>query len=342
MIDVNGKLHSWSQSAKTSIFSPLSSYAFKQVLCGSDGFTALLQTNGSVWIRFSKDQAFVLINKGDLKRKTVSKLAVGANHVAALTTDGNMYTLGSNERGQCGIVELKDSPRDVPHLVSHASKFVDLATGLHHTIGITQDGQVIAFGYNKNLQLGLPQEWVQYSPPSIPMVPFGSYNEVRASEQQRFASKAWNDTTEYVTQYAHSLPATVDYFSRNGIKASRVVCGDDFTLIMDNQGKLYGFGDGGKGQLARKPARSFTPPTLIHRDPFGSGDPSFISSLSCGSDHCMAITKNGEIWSWGANTSGECGRKNRVFSPVPTKLDIQSSAPVVDVICSRHSSIFVL
>lgn len=283
-----------------------------------------------------------MINKGDLKRKTVQKLAVGSNHVAVLTTDGQLYTLGSNARGQCGIVELNQSPQDNPHLIPNSAKFVDIDTGCHHTVAVTQDGQVIAFGYNKNLQLGKPQEWVQYSPPAVPMVPFGSYNEVRNSEQQRFSAKNWNDTTEYVTQYAHSLPASVEYFTKQGIKASRVVCGDDFTMIIDKAGKLHGFGDGGRGQLARNPPRSHTKPTHIYREPFSVEDPAHISILSCGSSHCMAMLKNGEIWSWGANANGECAKQNRVFSPVPTLVPVQSPSPVENIICSKNASVFIL
>jgi len=342
-IDDSGKLHSWSQSQGVSPFAKLNGYSFKQVSCGSNGLVALLQTNGSAWIRFSKEEPFLLINKGDLKRKSVSQLAVGASHVAALTTDGSLYTLGSNDRGQCGIVELKDSPREVPHLVTwEASKFTDVAAGLYHTVAITADGNVVGFGYNKNMQLGKPQEWVQYRVPSIPMVPFGSYNEVRLSEQTRFNSKNWNDTTEYITQYAHSLPAAIDFFSKSTIKASRVVCGDNFTFVIDKEGKMYGFGDGSKGQLARKPPRAYTAPSLIHREPFDANGAANIDTLSCGSAHCIARMKNGDIWSWGWNINAECGRQTKAFTPTPTQVPVDANTNIQSVSCSKNCSIFIL
>jgi alpha-tubulin suppressor-like RCC1 family protein len=341
-IDTNGKLHSWSQTSSALLFKQLTGYSFKQVSCGKNGFVALLQTNGSVWIRFKKDEPFVLINKGDLKRKTVSKIAVGANHVAALTTDGKMYTLGSNERGQCGILELKDSPRDTPHLVEWKSNFTDISTGSHHTVAVTDDGKLVGFGYNKNLQLGKPQEWVHYSPPSLPFVPFGTYHEVRKSEQERFASKSWNDTTEYVTQYAHTNPAVIDFFQRNSIRVTRVECGDEFTFAFDESGNIYGFGDGGRGQLARNPPRSHVNPTVIHRAPFDDGGASNITTLSCGTSHCMAMTKSGELWSWGWNGQGECGRQSKVFTPMPVKVQLETKTPLVTVICSKNASVFIL
>lgn len=320
----------------------MSGYAFKQVSCGSNGLVALLQTNGSVWIRFSKGEPFTLINKGDLKRKSVSQLAVGSSHVAALTTDGLLYTLGSNERGQCGIVELKESPRDMPHLVSWTSKFSNVAAGLYHTVAVAEDGNVVGFGYNKNLQLGKSQEWVKYQPPSIPFVPFGSYNEVRQSEHARFNSKNWNDTTEYVTQYAHSLPAVIDYFAKSNIKAARVVCGDEFTFVIDREGKMYGFGDGSKGQLARKPARAYTPPTLIHREPFDANGAADINTLSCGSAHCVATMKNGDLWTWGWNTNGECARQTKAFTPTPTKIPLDPNTTLQSVTCTKGATVITL
>lgn len=345
-VDGSGKLLSWSQIQSLQIYEPLHGYAFKQVECGSDGFTAVLQTNGSIWVRFKADQPFTLINKGDLKRKSVSKLTVGAHHVAALTTDGCLYTIGSNERGQCGVQDLKQSPGDSPFQVSWAGKFKDVSAGLHHTVAVTEDGKVVSFGYNKNLQLGKPQEWVQYTPPSVPMVPFGTYAEVRESEQKRFKSKGWVDTTEYISQYAHSLPSVPEFFaSKSGeIKAARVACGDEFTFIMDESGQLYGFGDGSRGQLARKPARSFTPPSHIRREPFGHSisNPDNVVSLSCGSAHCMALLKNGDLWTWGQNLSGECARSNKVFTPVPIKITVDAEHPVANVICSKSATAIFL
>lgn len=323
-------------------FSKLSGYSFKQVECGSNGFVALLQTNGSVWIRFTPDTDFVLINKGDLRRKTVSKVTVGANHAAAITTDGSLYTIGSNERGQCGVQDLKQSPNDSPFLVSWPAKFTDVSTGLYHTAAVTNDGKVVTFGYNKNLQLGKPQEWVQYTPPSVPMVPFGSYAEVRESEQKRFNSKNWVDTTEYITQYAHTIPAVPEFFAKGEIQAARVICGDEFTFVLDKNGQLYGFGDGSRGQLARKPARSYTAPTAIRRDPFTTTPLDNISTISCGSAHCMALLKNGELWTWGHNLSGECARSNKLFTPVPTKIAVDSDHPVTNVTCTKSASVIYL
>lgn len=342
VVDASGKLHSWSKTNAPSPNTQLRSYSFKQVSCGSDGFVALLQTNGSIWIRFKTGDDFVLINKGDLRKKTVSKLSAGANHVAAITTDGSLYTLGNNERGQCGVQELKQSPVDTPHLVSWRGKFTDVATGLYHTVAITEDGNVVGFGYNKNLQLGKPQEWVQYRPPSVPLVPFGSYTEVRESEQARFNAKNWVDTTEYISQYAHSVPAISDYFTKNQIKASRVVCGDEFTFVFDNNGALYGFGDGSRGQLARNPARSYGAPSIVRREPFAGDSPSDIATMSCGSAHCMALTKNGDLWTWGSNQNGECARQSKVFTPSPTKVPVDGKITITNVICSKSASVLIL
>lgn len=342
-IDEKGALLTWTAKSKPTTPTSVSSYAFKQVYCGSNGMVALLQTNGSVWIRFSATENFQLINKGDLRKKTVVKIAVGAQHVAALTSDGLLYTLGQNDRGQCGITELKQSPKDVPHQVAWAQKFEDVGAGLHHTVAVTSTGQVVAFGFNKNLQLGKPQEWVQYDPPSIPIVPFGSYREVRESEQKRFHARSWNDMNEYVSQYAHSNPAIVDYFLSNHIVAKRVICGDEFTLVVDAKGDIYGFGDGAKGQLARNPARAFVPPTRIHRPPFFAGKASDFDTLTCGSSHCMAFnSKTGDLWTWGSNVQGACARQNKVFTPVPTKLAIQNDSPIQKVICTKDASVIIL
>jgi alpha-tubulin suppressor-like RCC1 family protein len=46
----------------------------------------------------------------------------------------------------------------------------------------------------------------------------------------------------------------------------------------------------------------------------------FIIDCSVGSYHCLAISKNGDIFSWGRNTDGQLGFKEPKSSPKPTKI----------------------
>jgi alpha-tubulin suppressor-like RCC1 family protein len=337
-IGQGGQLFTWTRTKKISPILPRE--RFTQVETGQDGFVAALSTNGKVWIRFAENEEFKCIPND---RKGIIKISVGAKHCVALSADNAVFVLGSNDHGQCGNQELASSPHDKPKRIDWPQKVTDIAAGKFHTALVTIDGNVVTFGFNKNLQLGKPQEWVKYQTPSIPMVPFGGYHEVRDSEQARFNSRNWNDTNEYITQYAHSNPSSVDFFTINNIKASKVVCGDEFTLVFDDTGAMYAFGDGSRGQLGRKPARTYVPPTRVLREPFTEAEAKNIKSVSCGSAHCIALTNAGDLWSWGWNLQGSCARQNKVLTLTPTKIPIDPSCPPIrKVFCTQNASVVVL
>ena len=83
-------------------------------------------------------------------------------------------------------------------------------------------------------------------------------------------------------------------------------------------GWVYTWGSGYHGQLGQGTACvSFTPNTVeyfvvVHVT---------VKSIAAGSHHCLAVTKEGELYSWGSNTDGCLGRKidekDVVYTPVP-------------------------
>lgn len=66
--------------------------------------------------------------------------------IVLLTTDGQVYTFGSNSYGQLGVGDL--SSRGSPTLVKITStdNIVMVAAGSHHTVVLTSDGDVLTWG----------------------------------------------------------------------------------------------------------------------------------------------------------------------------------------------------
>lgn len=93
-----------------------------------------------------------------------AEVAVGKNHTCALTMAGKIKCWGRNDYGQLGsgqmapgaAARIESAASGLgPALILSNSTFVALATGDHHTCGLTQAGLIECWGKNDFGQLGL-------------------------------------------------------------------------------------------------------------------------------------------------------------------------------------------
>ena len=98
------------------------------------------------------------IMTGELARKVVSGIfAKGASHSLVLTSDGNVYAWGLNNKGQFGdgTTDTRLSPVAVRMTGELAGKNVSsIFAGEFHSLLLTSDGKVYAWGDNNFGQLG--------------------------------------------------------------------------------------------------------------------------------------------------------------------------------------------
>lgn len=79
--------------------------------------------------------------------------------------------------------------------------------------------------------------------------------------------------------------------------------GGYFTVALDKEGKLWGWGTNGDRQISKNATSRFLTPTRIHL-------PGPISRIACGTDHVLALGRDGRIWAWGRNSNGQLGQGN--------------------------------
>jgi alpha-tubulin suppressor-like RCC1 family protein len=89
------------------------------------------------------------------KNQFVKKVAAGDLHAVIVTGSGTVWSWGHNSDGQLGLGDT--IRRSVPHLIRSLSNVVAVAAaaGARHTLVLTSNGQVWAFGSNQRGQLGV-------------------------------------------------------------------------------------------------------------------------------------------------------------------------------------------
>ena len=91
-----------------------------------------------------------------------------------------------------------------------------------------------------------------------------------------------------------------------------------FVLGLTKDNKVYGWGDNGRGQLA-KPVKRNSDGTRDYLKPAIIDLPNVIQ-LSCGLDHTLALTCDGRVFGWGDNRWGQicgmCGKEEYIIKPI--------------------------
>lgn len=83
-------------------------------------------------------------------------VAAGSNHSLAIASDGQLYAWGDNHRAQLGLGtsgDIQKTPQEVTGALAHA-QVIMAAAGLGHSLALTIDGKVYAWGQNSRGQLG--------------------------------------------------------------------------------------------------------------------------------------------------------------------------------------------
>uniref|UniRef100_A0A0P5J2E5 E3 ubiquitin-protein ligase HERC3 n=1 Tax=Daphnia magna TaxID=35525 RepID=A0A0P5J2E5_9CRUS len=115
-------------------------------------------------------------------------------------------------------------------------------------------------------------------------------------------------------------------------KIVQVGCGDNHTVLVMEDGKLYSFGSNDFGQLGH--GRSRTRAELV--DGLEAHN---ITQVACGAQHTLAQNEWGEIFAWGSNSSGQLGLNvEESIMPTPKMVKSLATKQVVQIACGRSHS----
>ena len=290
--------------------------------------------------------------RDDLLGLLVVQVACGAKHCAVVTDDGALYTWGDSECGQLGHGDRGRLGRR-RRVASLARTSVSAAAcGRNHTLAVSADGQLYAWGSHEFGQLGLGEPPADGSggvldamrcaltPHPLPPPPGGAgawrgtasglaCGEVHSACLTRDGElMVWGcpDDGRLGLGLAADAADAADADDEpvrtptrvGGLPAAlaQVACGDDFTAVLTAEGQLFGFGANYAAQLGRDPdVEAWAAPVRLLADVGGGVTVGGVAQLACGADHMAAIDDLGRLWLWGGERFGEEPR--RVALPEP-------------------------
>jgi alpha-tubulin suppressor-like RCC1 family protein len=248
-------------------------------------------------------------------------VAAGLYHSVALESDGTVWTWGYNQYGQLGNnstttvaspVQVQDEYGD------NLTAVVAIDAGAYHTLALTSDGRVLAWGWNGYGQVGngtiannqLQATQVATLTDAV-AIGAGYYHSVALKSDGTVVSWGMGSFGQLGNGALSGQPLPVPVSSLAGVKS--IAAGALHTMALRSDGTVAAWGYGGYGELGNGAGTTSPVPVDI---PGLSG----VEEIACGDDFSLsALSAGGQIMSWGYNPYGELGNGSTTSSLSPTQ-----------------------
>uniref|UniRef100_A0A0N4ZYG9 HECT domain-containing protein n=1 Tax=Parastrongyloides trichosuri TaxID=131310 RepID=A0A0N4ZYG9_PARTI len=268
----------------------------------------------------------------------VISIASGLNHTLFLCHDGTVWSVGSNNFAQLGRECCDEGSYTIyPVNLGIGAKVIQIAVGFNHNLAVVEDGRLLGWGDNSKGQilsnkLGdrvvLPKKLNNFT--EVVQASCGRASSIALSE----AGTIWI-WGEYMSKVL-SEPIIVDLI--NFLPVIQIAAGDSYYVALTASGGVYTWGTNEYGQLGHKDCQSRTLPERVkHLDSMN------IVYVSCGSNHTLALSKDGKVFAFGSDSSGQCGLgRKKEREDVPVSIPEFLGSHVSAISCGRRHSLVLV
>lgn len=277
-----------------------------------------------------------------LEGHEIVSVAAGADHTTAYSESRlQVYSWGWGDFGRLGHGNSSDLFTPQPIKALQGLRIRQIACGDSHCLAVSMEGEVQSWGRNQNGQLGLgttddalvPQKIEAFKGIPIKMVAAGAEHSAAVTEDGELYGWGWGlyGNLGLGDRNDRLVPQKVS--SVDGEKMVLVACGWRHTISVSSSGCLYSYGWSKYGQLGHG---DFEDHLIPHKLEALSG--SFVTEISGGWRHTMAITSDGKLYGWGWNKFGQIGVGDNVDHCSPVQVKFPHDQGVVKISCGwRHT-----
>ena len=286
----------------------------------------------------------------------------GQKHNLAVMSDGTVWAWGNNDNGQLGVNSNDGScaPLQVhgPGDVGYLTGIIKVAAGESHSLALKSDGTLWAWGKGNPGQLGIhsdndqPFPYQVHGPDNVGYLT--DVVDVAAGFYHSLALKsdgtvyAWGEgghgqlgihsDNDHTIPYQVHGPGNVGYLT--GI--IKVAAGERFSLAVKEDGSLWAWGQNRYGQLGIHSDNDHTVPYQVH----GPGNVGYLTDVvdvAAGTEHTLALKRDGTVYAWGLNGDGQLGIHSKDDHTVPYQVhgpnDVGYLTGIIEVAAGYYHSL---
>ncbi len=299
---------------------------YQLLACGSNG-------NYQLGINNDEDQNSLKVTLFDIDGTMSSevpgkpmKIAGGGNHTMVILDNGEVFSCGSNEFGQCGL------PRGESLGVFHkvpGNDWLDISCGWEFSILVKRSGEVYVCGRGLKGELGLGKETLESELTYSTTV--DGFKEIKSCMQHTIIQTT-NGLVGWGNSRKGQLGETEDKIMwtpktlRFGVVCKDFSLGREFTAIQTDTNRVKIFGKSSiknipESTVARVAAMWSSVHILLetnvlqsfgnnsHDQLFPNNSSVAVEEYAIGSEHGL-VTSDNIVYAWGWSEHGNCGTSN--------------------------------
>ena len=310
----------------------------KEIYCGYN-HTFILKNNSTLWgcgyngygqLGLGDTTDRYIFTQITTNINNIKSVCCGRNHTLILKNDGTLWGCGNNSYNQLGLEDTTNR-YTFTQITTNINDIKQIYCGDAHTFILKNDGTLWGCGWNGDGRLGLG-DFNNRSTFTQVTTNVNNIKEIYCGVNHTFILK--NDGTLWGcgdNSYGQlglgdtTNRTTFTQVTTNINDIKQIYCGTSHTLILKNDGTLWGIGYNGCGQLGLGDTTNRNTFTQI----INNADN--IKEIYCGWIHTFILENDGTLWGCGYNTDGRLGlgdtTDRTTFTQVTTNTDDIKSLP---------------
>lgn len=254
--------------------------------------------------------------------------AAGARHSLAVSTDHRLWVWGDNSFGQLGLSGGdRATPQELLLPLAPGVMVATVAAGDHHSLVLTSDGKVWAFGDDSLGQLGDGTTAGRYQAAMV--AGLSGVSAIAAGPGFNLALRddgtvwTWGSNACGEVGQAPSVALLASAKQVSGLGgATAIAAGACHAVVLTSRGTLEVWGANDRGQLGLgAPSGRVTKPTEVSL----LDD---VVTIAAGAFHTLALRSDGSVWGFGDGSAGQLGGTSAQGS-IPRRLTSDGAADLI-------------
>ncbi len=198
------------------------------------------------------------------------------------------------------------------------TRLAGISAGDTHSLAVSSDGLLYAWGDNTHGQLGDPTRAKHSTPTSVPTPDGVRFTQSTAGDGYSAALDTdghiwtWGDNGHGQLGHGNTggddpTPRQVD---TGDSRFTQISAGTAHMIALDTQGRAWTWGDDTHGQLGDGNTGGATGTPTVRAMPPATPSWMVYTQVRAGGSHTLAIANNGHMYAWGDNTHGQLGDGN--------------------------------